>query len=126
MEETISLEKIRGFKDFIDPLILPAVEVLNIHGFKTFESCQGGEGHCYSEPTVRFFGSEFDLIRAYEICECYGLNVSAAKRVFIKEDIYRDNESANKMPFGVAWGKPFNEITFVIHSKTGTIFCIDQ
>lgn len=112
----------KNIPDDIDSLILPAVKILNEHGFETFESCQGGEGHCYSEPTVRFFGSEFDLLRAYEICQCYGLNVSEAKRVFIKEDIYRDNKSANVMPFGVAWGKPFNELTFVIHSKTGTIF----
>jgi hypothetical protein len=73
------------FAKYIDPLILPAVEILNTHGFKTFESCQGGEGHCYAEPTVRFFGSDFDLIRAYEICQSYRLNVYEAKRVFIKE-----------------------------------------
>ncbi len=106
----------------IDPLILPAVKILNNHGFETFESCQGGEGHCYHEPTVRFFGDEFSLIRAYETCRCYGLNVSAAKRVFMKVDVYKNNISANEMPFGIAWGEPFNEITFVIHSKTGTIF----
>ena len=72
----------------LDPLIRPVVELLNAHGFKTYESCQGGEGHCYQEPTVRFFGSEFDLIRAYEICKCYNINVYEAKRVFIKEDVY--------------------------------------
>ncbi len=110
------------FSKYIDPLILPAVEILNKHGFKTFESCQGNEGHCYSEPTVRFFGDEFDLIRAYETCECYRLNVSEAKRVFIKVDVYENNVSVNNIPFGITWGKPFNELTFVIHSKTGTIY----
>lgn len=69
-------------KDEIDRLILPAVEILNKHGFKTFESCQGGDGHCFPEPTVRFEGSEFDLIRAHEICEYYGLPVAAGRRVF--------------------------------------------
>lgn len=106
----------------IDPLILPAVKILNEHGFETFESCQGGEGHCYPEPTIRFFGDEFDLIRAYEICGCYGINVYEVKRVFIKEDVYKENKSKNAMPLGIAWGKPFNEITFVIHNSTGTIF----
>lgn len=106
----------------VDLLIEPAVKILNEHGFKTFESCQGGEGHCFSEPTVRFYGLEFDLIRAYEILSCYGLNVHEAKRVFIKEDIYKGNKNENELPFALAWGNPFNEITFVIHSLTGTIF----
>lgn len=110
------------FLDYIDKGILPAVEILIKHGFITFESCQGGDGHCFSEPTVRFFGSEFDLIRAYEICRCYGLNVFEAKRVFIKEDIYRDNISEKAMPFGIAWANPFNELTFIIHSRTGSIY----
>jgi hypothetical protein len=111
--------------DTLDPLIKPVVKLLNSHGFHTFESCQGGEGHCFNEPTVRFFGSEFDLIRAFEICQCYGLNVYEAKRVFIKEDIYRNNKSKHAMPFGIAWANPFNELTFLIHSKTGTIYLAD-
>lgn len=113
------------FFENIDPLILPVVKILNAHGFKTFESCQGGEGHCYSDATVRFFGTEFDLIRAYEICQCYKLNVYEVKRVFIKEDIYKNNNSINRMPIGSAWSKPFNEITFLIHQKSGTIFLAD-
>ena len=92
------------------------------HGFKTFESCQGGKGHCYAEPTVRFHGSEFDLIRAYEICQAYNMVVLEAKRVYRKEDVYEGNVTVNSLPFGIAWSSPFNEITFVIHSKTGTIF----
>ena len=113
------------FIEGIDTGILPVVKVLNQHGFKTFESCEGGEGHCYNEPTVRFFGSEFDLIRAYEICRCYGFNVYEAKRVFLKEDIYRDNKSENAMPQGIAWGSPFNELVFAVHSKTQTICLAD-
>jgi hypothetical protein len=102
------------------------VEILNTHGFKTFESCQGGEGHCYAEPTVRFFGSDFDLIRAYEICQSYRLNVYEAKRVFIKEEVYKDNNSENAMPLGgIAWANPFNELVFAVHSKTGTIYLAD-
>ena len=106
------------YSKYIDPLILPAVEILNRHGFDTFESCQGGEGHCYPEPTVRFNGSEFDLIRAYEICKCYNLTVLAAKRVFRKTEVYKNDATS----IGIVWDNPFNEITFVIHSKTGTIY----
>jgi hypothetical protein len=108
-------------KESIDPLILPAVEILNKHGFETFESCQGGENHCFPEPTVRFYGDEFDLVRAFEICECHNIAVLAAKRVFRKTDFYKDN----KLRAGFIWDKPFNEITFVIHSNTGTIFLPD-
>lgn len=109
----------------VDEGIRPVVEILNNHGFKTFESCEGSDGHCYKEPTVRFYGSEFDLIRAFEICQSYRLNVFEAKRVFVKEDVYQFNESKNAMPFGMAWGSPFNELVFAIHSETGTIFLAD-
>lgn len=110
-------------KDFeLDPLIEPAVRILMAHGFKTFESCQGGQGHAFCEPTVRFEGSEYDLLRAYEICQLYKLNVYEAKRVFIKEDIYRDDNSIDTMPIGEAWATPYNELVFVITEKTGTIF----
>lgn len=111
--------------EYVDTEIRPVVKILNQHGFETFESCQGGDGHCYNEPTVRFFGNEFDLIRAYEICRCYGFNVYKAKRVFIKEDIYIDNQSEKAMPFGIAWANPFNELVFINHEKTGTICLAD-
>jgi hypothetical protein len=113
-----------SYPDNVDELILPAVKVLNEHGFKTFESCQGGEGHCFSEPTVRFFGSEWDLIKAFEICQAYNMVAFQARRVYLKEDIY-DNHGVgelNGMPRGRGWGIPFNEIEFLINSDTGTIF----
>lgn len=97
----------------IDERIRPAVEVLNKHGFKTFESCEGGEGHCFYEPTVRFEGTEFDLIRAYEICQLENLPVYEVKRVFRKSSIYKDNNSYNTLPIGQVWEAPFNEITFI-------------
>ena len=46
------------FTESIDTRILPAVEIVNSHGFDTFESCQSGDGHSFPEPTVRFWGSE--------------------------------------------------------------------
>lgn len=114
-----------NFSEFIDPLILPAVEVLNTHGFKTYESCQGGEGHCFPEPTVRFEGEEFDLIRAFSVCELYRLNVFAAKKVYMKGSIYSNDNTPEVKEKGSAWSKPFYELTFCIHSKTGTIFLPD-
>ena len=85
----------REILSVVDDGIRPVVEILNNHGFKTFELCEGGKGHCYSDPTVRFYGSEIDLIRAFEICLCYKLNVFEVKRVYRKEDIYKLNESKN-------------------------------
>ncbi len=106
---------------FVDERIRIPVQILNKHGFETFESCQGGEGHCFSEPTIRFFGSEFDCIRAFELLQAHGLCVYETKRVFRKVDIDTTNKKTllrNK----VYWDKPFNEIVFSINSQTGTIF----
>lgn len=112
------------FSEYIDPLILPAVEILNSHGFDTYESCQGGEGHCTPYPFVKFNGDEYDLIKAFEVCQCYRLAVYEAKRVFIKEDIYINKGvgEGNATPIGTTISRPYNEITFVIHSNTGTIY----
>lgn len=104
----------------LDPGIRDAVILLNKYGFHTFESCQGGNGHCYPEPTVRFFGEEFDLIRAYEICSIHGLNISDTRRIYRKTPVYSD--VTNGGVIGMNWDKPFNEITFSVHSKTGTIY----
>ena len=100
----------------IDPLILDTVKTLNSYGFKTFESCQGGEGHCFDKPTVRFEGNELDLIRACEICELEGLSVEDARRVYRKTPVYKDDNTPNARMIGKAWEMPFNEITFLLPS----------
>jgi hypothetical protein len=41
----------------IDPLIKPYVESLNQIGIVTWESCQGGEGHCTNTPFIHFGGN---------------------------------------------------------------------
>jgi hypothetical protein len=102
----------------LDEGIKEAVIILNKHGFKTFESCQGGKGHSFPEPTILFEGSEFDLIRAFETCQLYKLCVFEARRVFTKTSIYKNG---NKY-MGEVWDKPHNELTFILHSETGTIF----
>jgi len=96
----------------VDPLVLGIVTILNEHGFKTFESCQGGDGHCFPEPTVRFEGDEFDIIRACELCRCYGVVVNEGRRVFRQTPVYKDENSPNAVLVGYALDKPFNEITF--------------
>ena len=48
----------------LDSGIRQAVATLNQAGIETFESCQGGEGHAYLEPTVRFHGDRTEGYRA--------------------------------------------------------------
>ena len=106
----------------LDEGIYDAVVLLNKHGFDTWESCQGGDGHCFPEPTVRFWGTEFDLIRAYELCYIQGMNVFAAKRVYWKVPVYSDVTGVDGNEIGENWDKPFNELEFRIHRDTGTIY----
>jgi hypothetical protein len=50
--------------DGLDRGILPVVQVLANNGVETFESCEGGEGHAFFEPTVRFHGNHAEGFRA--------------------------------------------------------------
>lgn len=51
----------------LDPAIRDAVRILADAGIETFESCQGGEGHAYPEPTVRFHGERGEGFKALAI-----------------------------------------------------------
>jgi hypothetical protein len=66
----------------LDPLIASTVRVLMENGVETFESCQGGPGHCYPEPTVRFFGDQSAGFHALAVALRYGLGVSELRRVW--------------------------------------------
>lgn len=102
----------------IDKHILPVVEILNHYGFKTFESCQGGNDHCFDKPTIRFEGNELDLIRACEICELEGYIVEDARRVYRKTPVYRDDNTPLVKMIGKVWETPFNEITFLLATSS--------
>lgn len=45
-----------GWLKDLDSGIRPYVKILDDNGIETFESCQGGDGHCFPEPTIRFHG----------------------------------------------------------------------
>lgn len=66
----------------LDPLVKPLVKILMDHGVETFESCEGGEGHSYAEPTIRFSGSRSAGWHALNIAQCHGLPVGALRRVW--------------------------------------------
>ncbi|GJL80561.1 MAG: hypothetical protein DHS20C01_01950 [marine bacterium B5-7] len=88
--------------DFDPPLdagIVRAVIVLREAGVETYESCQGGKGHSFLEPTVRFHGGKSEGLRALAAAQVHGLPVAALRRVWSVIDLE---------PTG-----PFWELTFI-------------
>ena len=49
-----------GGEEPIDDGILGWVNLLRYHGIETCQSCEGGNGHAYPEPTIEFFGDRFE------------------------------------------------------------------
>jgi hypothetical protein len=70
------------FETPLDAGIAREVEILRAAGIETFESCQGGEGHCYAEPTIRFHGGRGEGFRALAVALENGLNVLAIRRTW--------------------------------------------
>lgn len=86
--------------DELDPGIRPHVEILDAAGVETFESCEGGDGHCFAEPTIRFHGERGEGFRALAVALQNGpLPVRAIRRYWT---VNSDGE-----PEGPHW-----EITF--------------
>ena len=74
---------LREYEPPLDPGISRAVHILNGAGIETFESCQGGEGHSYLEPTVRFHGERPQGFRALAVAQENGLAVSSLRRIYL-------------------------------------------
>jgi hypothetical protein len=68
--------------DEVDEGIRDAVVVLNAGGFETYQSCQGGVGHSFAEPTVQFHGEISEGLRAVSWCQTYGMPVLALHRLW--------------------------------------------
>jgi len=66
----------------LDRWITYAVKVLRDEGIETYESCHGGPGHSYPEPTVRFHGASSEGYRAVAIAMTYGLPVRSLRRLW--------------------------------------------
>ena len=65
-----------------DEGIRHCVEELRNGGVETFESCEGGEGHAYPQPTVRFHGYRAEGLRALAIALEGRLPVAELRRVW--------------------------------------------
>jgi hypothetical protein len=85
----------------LDIGIRKAVERLQASGIETFESCEGGDGHAYPEPTVRFYGTPEAGWRAVGVCLAYGFPVASLRRAW---NILDTNE-----PTGPHWEITFRE-----------------
>jgi hypothetical protein len=66
----------------LDAGIERAVHVLVSAGIATYESCEGGRGHAFPEPTVRFRGDHAEALRAVAAAIDHGLPVNALRRVW--------------------------------------------
>jgi hypothetical protein len=70
----------------LDSGIRHVVEALRAGDVETFESCEGGSGHAYPEPTVRFHGNKAEGYRALAIAMQAGLPVKELRRVWPVND----------------------------------------
>lgn len=68
--------------DSLDDGIREAVRTLAEAGVETFESCQGGEGHAYLEPTIRFHGQRDAGWKALAVALAVRLGVLELRRVW--------------------------------------------
>lgn len=66
----------------LDPMIEPYVRILCDEGIETFESCDGGKGHAYPEPTIRFHGGAEEGWRAMSVILRNKLPISALRRIW--------------------------------------------
>lgn len=70
----------------LDPGIERAVHLLREAGIETFESCEGGNGHAYPEPTIRFHGDRSEGYRAVAKAIQSELPVDSLRRIWPVED----------------------------------------
>ncbi|MBX3321371.1 MAG: hypothetical protein KF757_00120 [Phycisphaeraceae bacterium] len=66
----------------LDEGIAQYVRILCAAGIETYESCEGGDGHCYPEPTVRFHGDRSEGMRALAVAQQQDLPVLSVRRAW--------------------------------------------
>jgi hypothetical protein len=68
------------FEPPLDEGIRKIVATLVANGVETFESCEGGRGHSFAEPTVRFEGASAEGLRALSVALENGLPIARLRR----------------------------------------------
>jgi hypothetical protein len=71
---------VREFDPPLDAGIAHAVRVLVGAGIETFESCEGGAGHSYQVPTIRFHGYRDQGFKALAVALMHRLPVAELRR----------------------------------------------
>jgi len=66
----------------LDKGIERLVRTLRYHGIETVQSCEGGEGHSFIEPTVRFLGEKGDGFIALGLALSLGFPVKCVRKVW--------------------------------------------
>jgi hypothetical protein len=84
--ESLRLAKELYFEEPLDEGIRDIVLVLIANGVETYESCEGGKGHAYPWPTVRFTGSPAEGLRAVSVALANGLPVAQLRRTWSIRD----------------------------------------
>ncbi len=74
------------FEPPLDKGIEKAVNILHNAGIETYESCEGGKGHSYAEPSIRFHGERSEGFRALAIALESALPVKKLSRIWTIED----------------------------------------
>jgi hypothetical protein len=90
-QNRLPIGSIKGLGKFVEGCDLDAgighyVAVLRSQGIETCQSCQGGPGHAYLEPTIDFYGDKAEGPRAVAAAFAYGLPVSELRRVWNLRD----------------------------------------
>jgi hypothetical protein len=70
----------------LDAGIRHCVLVLRAGGIETFESCEGGDGHAFFEPTVRFHGDASEGFKALAVALRQRLKVAELRRYYSIQD----------------------------------------
>lgn len=101
--ENIHSLSIETFSPPLDAGIAKAVHILRAAGIETFESCEGGHGHSYPEPTVRFHGNSGAGHHALGIAMTHALPVSQLRRTW---------DIDGQCPTGPCWELVFCNVKF--------------
>ena len=72
----------KNYEPHLDPDIKFYVESFNAKGVETFASCEGGEGHAYPEPTIRFYGDRSEGFRALAVALQHNFPVDSFRRTW--------------------------------------------
>lgn len=86
----------------LDPGIARAVKILMENGIDTRQSCEGGPGHSYPEPTIDFRGDDGAGWRALGVCLSNGLPVLELRRIW-------SVGGYDRVPDGPLWQITFRE-----------------